>query len=230
MTSPTWLESGYATAEGRTLKAKKIETVVQDYLKLTQVKGLKILDIGSGSGHIAAYFATKNQVTTLDSVDQITVPDRSLFELVVSSAPLLPFPSSSFDLIISNHVMAYLPDQLQHFEELARLLKPTGIAYLATPNRFFPLEPHTRAPFLHWLPQAIYQRSIRYLTGHDQKVEVPTVLKLESLAKKVGLQTHDYTIKIIKDPSRYAMTGERRKFIPYWVRYLSPTTIQILTR
>jgi hypothetical protein len=31
--------------------------------------------------------------------------------------------------------------------------------FLTTPNRWFPIEVHTRLPFVHWLPEAVAHRS-----------------------------------------------------------------------
>ena len=69
MHSPVLLSSGFASTEGRELKARKIEAVVADFMGKCEVAALHILDIGCSSGHIAAYFAHRNHVTACDASD-----------------------------------------------------------------------------------------------------------------------------------------------------------------
>lgn len=71
---------------------------------------------------------------------------------LVADARDLPFKDGSFDIAFSNslieHVGTY-DDQIACARELARV----GVRYYAqTPNRYFPVEPHFLAPFIHWLP------------------------------------------------------------------------------
>ena len=36
-------------------------------------------------------------------------------------------------------------------------------SFVTTPNRFFPIEVHTRTPFLHYLPDSIFHRYLRLI-------------------------------------------------------------------
>src|SRR5947209_7146236 len=98
MHSPTLLDSGFASTEGRELKARKIEAVVADFMGTCEIAGLHILDIGCGSGHIAAYFAHRNRLTACDAVDQVATHERARFELIISATEQLPFADGGFDL------------------------------------------------------------------------------------------------------------------------------------
>jgi hypothetical protein len=49
--------------------------------------------------------------------------------------------------------------------------------YVQTPNRWFPVDPHTFFLFLHWLPQRIYRKLIRFsprilLSGRGELAEL----------------------------------------------------------
>jgi 2-polyprenyl-3-methyl-5-hydroxy-6-metoxy-1,4-benzoquinol methylase len=63
----------------------------------------------------------------------------------------LPFPDEYFDVVVSNHVIEHVSDQQLHLSEIARVLKPNGVVYLATPNRLWPWEVHYRVLVLHYL-------------------------------------------------------------------------------
>jgi hypothetical protein len=52
-------------------------------------------------------------------------------------------------------------DQVAFARELRRV---ASRLYCQTPNRWFFVEPHLMAPFLHWLPRGIQRRTVRWLS------------------------------------------------------------------
>jgi SAM-dependent methyltransferase len=74
----------------------------------------------------------------------------------------LPFADGEFDIGFSNavveHVAGGRAGQRQFVHELCRV---SGRVFLTTPNRFFPLDPHTLVPFAHWLPRRARERVLR---------------------------------------------------------------------
>lgn len=219
----------FASAAGREAKALKIEAVLATHLA-TPIEGRAMLDVGCGSGHIAAHFAAKNQVTGVDAVDQTAAAAAARFTFVLTTDETLPFPDGSFDIALSNHVAAYLPSLERHFAELYRVLRPGGVAYVATPNRFFPLEPHTRKPFIHWLPRHAYRAALRRITGRDERVRIPSLLGLRHSAERAGFGVRDYTMDIVRDPARFHFEGPARPWVPRAAALISPTVVLVLTR
>ncbi len=69
------------------------------------------------------------------------------------------------DLVISNATIEHvgsIENQIKMCENIIKLSKKYFI--INTPNRFHPIEFHTKLPFIHWLPKKIY-RSILKLIG-----------------------------------------------------------------
>jgi hypothetical protein len=70
----------------------------------------------------------------------------------------LPFADHSFDVVVSNSVIEHVGDrdaQAMFAQEIARV----GRSYwVQTPHRWFPMEQHLLAPFLHWLPRSLQRR------------------------------------------------------------------------
>lgn len=156
----------------RNAKALKIERL----LDLAQRKRpIRMLEIGTGSGGIAHYFATHPQlrcdVTAVDVCDNRLVQDGYAFHEVQGVE--LPFGNARFDVVITNHVIEHVGDaaaQHQHLTEIHRVLKPDGVGYLAVPNRWMLTEPHFQLKFLSWWPHAWrtpYLRLVRKGTFYD---------------------------------------------------------------
>jgi SAM-dependent methyltransferase len=73
----------------------------------------------------------------------------------------LPFDDDSFDVCGSNAVIEHVGDrdaQLAFVKEMVRVGKAV---YFSTPNRYFPVEPHTRTPLIHYLPKKIFDSFLR---------------------------------------------------------------------
>ncbi|WP_456325910.1 class I SAM-dependent methyltransferase [Desulfonauticus submarinus] len=162
---------GFATSTNRIIKAKKIMAVLTDYLK-KDIKKLTILDIGCGSGKIAAFFAKNNEVFCVDIVDQLDKNVRKNVTFTKVKSELLPFPDDFFDIIISNHVIEHLKNQELHIKEIRRCLKNGGICYFATPNKNFLVEPHYRIPLLHYLPLSLFLSVLKILGIYQEDIHL----------------------------------------------------------
>lgn len=218
---------GFMTVQNRVAKAQKIEAILADYLG-KPIQNAKILDVGCGNGAISDYFAKNNEVFAIDLVDQRTDPFKSnSVHFLKYVDHKIPLESQSFDIVISNHVLAYIGEKNSHVEELARLLKPGGIIYFATPNRLFPVEPHFGVPFLHYLPTRIFNRVMKKLGLFRENVFLTNSFELRRLLKQWGLDPIDYTPRVIKFGQRFGMQSRDLSWLPDWISLLSPTLIMI---
>ena len=72
---------------------------------------------------------------------------------VQGDACALPFADGSFDVVFSNAVIEHVGARDQQRRFVAKALRVGRRVFLTTPNRWFPLEVHTRLPLVHWLPE-----------------------------------------------------------------------------
>jgi ubiquinone/menaquinone biosynthesis C-methylase UbiE len=106
------------------------------------VTGRRVLDVGCGSGPIAAKLRDQGAtVTGLDSSAGMLElarrrlgPDTDLH--LADLAGPLPFPDSTFDDVIAALVLHYLEDWTRPLAELRRVLKPGGRLIAAVDHPF----------------------------------------------------------------------------------------------
>jgi SAM-dependent methyltransferase len=173
----------------RTKKAIKIERL----LALDdRPEPIRLLEIGTGSGGIAGYFATHpRRRFVVDAVDVVDNRQSDLpyqFSLVADTA--LPFGDRAFDVVITNHVIEHVGNtdaQLAHLLEVHRVMDDGAVAYLAVPNRWQLVEPHYRLAFLSWLPHSWRSTYLRLAgRGNVYDCEPLTMGELESLLARSG--------------------------------------------
>jgi SAM-dependent methyltransferase len=114
--------------------------------------------------------------------------------LIPGTCESLPFPDCEFDCIVFANVFEHLRPELRRdsLSELHRALVPGGILVGQLPNPYFPIESHSRLPFLGYLPRS-WQRRYWKLTptgwdfdrAHFYSV---TIKSLCELAGEIGFQ------------------------------------------
>jgi SAM-dependent methyltransferase len=78
---------------------------------------------------------------------------------VQGNAVDLPFEDAAFDIVYSNAVIEHVGDADAQRRFLAEALRVAPRAFITTPNRWFPVEVHTRLPLVHWLPEPLAHRA-----------------------------------------------------------------------
>ncbi len=97
----------------------------------------------------------------VDEMDELqrTYADR---RFVVYDGRVFPFADRAFGAVFSNAVIEHVgtpDDQLRFIDEMLR----TGEkVYFTTPNKYFPVESHTNAILVHWVPSWFYAWCRRY--------------------------------------------------------------------
>jgi SAM-dependent methyltransferase len=119
----------------------------------------RILDVGGYYYDWIDRSGVTSPVTLLNvsyPVSQEPIPNR--FTCLVGDGRSMQFADRSFDIVFSNSVIEHVgsfADQERFASEVRRVGKRL---FVQTPNRWFFLEPHFIAPFVHFLPRGIARR------------------------------------------------------------------------
>lgn len=128
---------------------------------------LRILDIGCGRGELTAWLLTKGwDAWGVDTSAQYIANGRPYFERAGLPADRLrvieddgpPFEAAFFDVVVSNQVLEHVADLSTFTAGIRRVSKPGAVGYHIYPGRRILIEPHLRAPLVHWLPKGRSRR------------------------------------------------------------------------
>jgi SAM-dependent methyltransferase len=127
--------------------------------------GEHIVDVGCGEAGLAAH-VTGNEITGVDLVERpdYAGPNR---RFVRADARELPFADGEFDIAYSNSLIEHVGGPRDR-ERVAAELRRVGRRYFVqTPNRWFPIEPHSLLPLVHLLPRRVGRRLWRFGVSDD---------------------------------------------------------------
>lgn len=130
-----------------------------------------VLDLGATSlpdpfeNMFELYYPRPERVTAAGVEDCSFLEERhpGLKFVRVTAGKPLPFPDDAFDVGFCSAVIEHAGSRAEQARFLAELVRVTRRCFVTTPNRWYPVELHTRLPFLHWLPASLFRAALEAL-------------------------------------------------------------------
>ena len=98
-------------------------------------KGLNILDVGCGTGHLTYSLAKDNYLVGIDlSLEILNFAKNKGFSTIQASGCNLPIKDNIFDLVISTNVIQLVAEGEEFVKELVRVAKPEARIIITTLN------------------------------------------------------------------------------------------------
>ena len=136
----------------------------------------RLLDVGGGLGidgeFLQLYGRFREVVVVNLDAECMEMPPGVSVKRMVADGRDLPFETNSFDWVFSNAVIEHVglwKHQVLFANEVRRVAS-RGY-FVATPNKFFPVEPHTLFPFYQFLPVPLQRKVASYSPGYLRKYE-----------------------------------------------------------
>ncbi len=137
--------------------------------------GDRVLEVGCGTAALSAAVAARGADVVASDVSlrwlvlaqkRLAETSAGRVELVACAAEVLPFADDSFDLVAASDVIEHVESPERFAREAVRVLRPGGLLFLATPNRYsLGLEPHVRLWGVGYLPRKAAERYVHAARG-----------------------------------------------------------------
>lgn len=173
------------------------------------------IDVGCQKGQIVDELIDRTRLEWVGIDPVVSEPrfsDRHGAPLVHGYANQIPFPDEDFDCVVFANVYEHVAPDLRDasLAEMRRVLRPGGVLVGQLPNPYFPIESHSRLPFMGWLPrrlQLAYWRLAPVPWDHD--FYVVTVRDLRRRAESIGLEPvlirkFNYPLGVVPSSLRWA--------------------------
>jgi SAM-dependent methyltransferase len=142
--------------------------------QFTTTAALRVLDVGvtdkeftPSDNYLEKHYPYPNMITALAVEEPQRFREKyPAVKALAYDGKRIPFADGSFDVCWSNAVIEHVGDRPQQLAFLKELIRSSKSVFFTTPNRYFPVETHTRTPVLHWLPKRVFDAYLR-LVGKE---------------------------------------------------------------
>jgi ubiquinone/menaquinone biosynthesis C-methylase UbiE len=157
-------------------------------------QAIQVLDIGTGTAKIPIIMGQEQPNYQLLGVDlaesMLTIGRHNIaaagltdrIQLILADGKSLPNNNQSFDLIISNSLVHHIPDPIDLFQEIARLVKPQGAVLIRDL-----LRPPSRTEIDRLVVEAGSYDKRQTQLFRDSLHAALTLMEVQILVDKVGL-------------------------------------------
>ena len=137
--------------------------------EMAPTQATRVLDIGFSDkeysdtdNFIEKHYPYPRMLTALGVDEPAEFPRRyPEVKAVRYAGDAFPFADNEFDVCWSNAVIEHVGTHERQVLFLREIARVGRRAYITTPNRFFPVEVHTRIPLLHYLPKPWFDAILR---------------------------------------------------------------------
>lgn len=134
------------------------------------LEGALFVDVGGGPGYVTEDAASRGaRCITIDRhAPELHLHGRQPAAALVADGARLPLPRARVDIVHCSNVLEHTPVPFEMLDELVRIVRPGGVAYISFTNWFSPWGGHETSPW-HYLGGE--WAAVRYARkhGHEPK-------------------------------------------------------------
>lgn len=179
---PGWHDIVAVRLEDRAYESRRLARVERAIGRA--VGGARVLDVGCGTGGFSVLAEEAGaEVWSVDASPEaatLAASRTACGRVVVATAESLPLVSAGFDLVYCYSTLEHLGDAARAVREMVRVLRPGGLLYLHTPNRWGCFEGHYK---VFWIPGLPRRLSRAYLAARGRPTAFLATLRLLTLAE-----------------------------------------------
>lgn len=139
--------------------------------EIVPTRDLRVLDLGFSEkeysqtdNYIEKYYPYPEMLTALgiEMADEFKkrYPEVTAIRYNGDS---FPFENKSFDVCWSNAVIEHVGNRDRQLSLLTEIKRVSKRGFITTPNKYFPVELHTRTPLLHYFPNKVFDKYLSFV-------------------------------------------------------------------
>ena len=190
--------------------------------KLRDIKIHDALDIGTTNDqdYQSSNFLIKNlkNISEFKSVS-VQYIDDNFFSKILTKSITDNFTNEEIDnfksdLVISNATIEHVgnfENQIKMVKNVAKLARKFFV--ITTPNRYHPLDFHTKLPFIHWLPKNIHRSLLNFIGlnyfAKEENLNLFSEQDLNVCMKESGIKNYEiFYINLLGFKSNFLIFGK----------------------
>lgn len=134
-------------------------------------KSTQIIDVGFNDIEYSAFdnylekkYPYQQNITALGVVGKNNFnKNYPLVNAVLYDGKNFPFSNKSFDVCWSNAVIEHVGGFAEQLYFIKEMFRVSNQVFFTTPNRFFPIEVHTRTPLLHIISSSLFEKYLKLI-------------------------------------------------------------------
>ena len=206
----------------RIVKKKRQEMLDIINKKLRDIKIHDALDIGTTNDqdYQSSNFLIKNlkNISEFKSVSDQYIDDN-FFSKILTKSITDNFTNEEIDnfksdLVISNATIEHVgnfENQIKMVKNVAKLARKFFV--ITTPNRYHPLDFHTKLPFIHWLPKNIHRSLLNFIGlnyfAKEENINLFSEQDLNVCMKESGIKNYEiFYINLLGFKSNFLIFGK----------------------
>jgi hypothetical protein len=184
-----------------------------------------LLDVGATadrtydhSNYLEAWYPEKAQITAVGTDDASFLKAQYPGLMFVrADGRNLPFGDGSFDFVHSSAVIEHVGSRAMQVRFLSELWRVARVGvFVATPNRWFPVEFHTVLPLMHWLPVRLHRAFLRWIGygffAAEENLNLLSRRTLAAAAQAAGMASIDIaTVSLFGMPTNLLLFAPKRR-------------------
>lgn len=158
------------------------ERRLQMIAKWAKLEDAKVLIDGCGVGMYASQIRRRYtpDVEAFDiETERVMEAQEDVPHAVVAAAETIPYPSNTFDTILSHEVIEHVADDRLTVKEMVRVSKVGGRIVIFLPNRWYPFETHGHywrgeyhfgnTPLINYLPNSLRDKLAPHVRAYTKR-------------------------------------------------------------
>ena len=200
------------------LKRVEIANIINDEIKDFKINDALDIgtteDINNQSSNII--IKKLNKISLFKSISNQNIRSnffkKKLNKSITENFSQTELDEFSSDIVLSNATIEHVGNEQKQRKMIENIIKLSKkIFVISTPNRLYPIDFHTKIPFIHWLPKDLHRKILKLIGlkfySKEENLNLLSKNDLDKFMSEYNLNYKIHKIKLFKINSNLILIG-----------------------